>query len=103
MRMAFLPPTTRFSNFSLFDMASVDKDFRINEMDFFNEKRSISYLSSVSGGIYIHVPFCRKKCIYCDFYSVGDRIAPWSDFVDALIAELHARRGEIPARFRPSI
>lgn len=65
-------------------------------MDFFNEKRSISYLSSVSGGIYIHVPFCRKKCIYCDFYSVGDRIAPWSDFVDALIAELHARSGEIP-------
>ena len=21
-------------------------------------------------GIYIHVPFCRSKCIYCDFYSV---------------------------------
>lgn len=22
-------------------------------------------------GIYIHVPFCGKKCSYCDFYSVG--------------------------------
>ena len=21
-------------------------------------------------GIYIHVPFCRSKCQYCDFYSV---------------------------------
>lgn len=21
-------------------------------------------------GIYIHIPFCRRKCIYCDFYSV---------------------------------
>ena len=21
-------------------------------------------------GIYIHIPFCRKKCDYCDFYSV---------------------------------
>ena len=24
-------------------------------------------------GIYIHVPFCRSKCQYCDFYSVTDR------------------------------
>jgi oxygen-independent coproporphyrinogen-3 oxidase len=22
-------------------------------------------------GIYLHVPFCKKKCIYCDFYSIG--------------------------------
>ena len=22
-------------------------------------------------GIYIHVPFCRSKCQYCDFYSLG--------------------------------
>lgn len=22
-------------------------------------------------GIYIHVPFCKKKCLYCDFYSMG--------------------------------
>ena len=21
-------------------------------------------------GIYVHIPFCRKKCDYCDFYSV---------------------------------
>lgn len=21
-------------------------------------------------GIYVHIPFCRRKCIYCDFYSV---------------------------------
>ncbi len=24
-------------------------------------------------GIYIHVPFCRSKCRYCDFYSLPDR------------------------------
>ncbi len=24
-------------------------------------------------GIYVHIPFCRSKCEYCDFYSVTDR------------------------------
>ncbi len=24
-------------------------------------------------GIYIHVPFCRSKCLYCDFYSLTDK------------------------------
>ncbi|MBQ7858352.1 MAG: radical SAM family heme chaperone HemW [Oscillospiraceae bacterium] len=24
-------------------------------------------------GIYIHIPFCRSKCQYCDFYSLTDR------------------------------
>jgi oxygen-independent coproporphyrinogen-3 oxidase len=24
------------------------------------------------GGLYIHIPFCVKKCVYCDFYSVTD-------------------------------
>lgn len=36
------------------------------------------------------------KCIYCDFYSVGDRIADWSGYVDALIAELNHRISELP-------
>ena len=22
-------------------------------------------------GIYVHVPFCKSKCEYCDFYSIG--------------------------------
>ena len=24
-------------------------------------------------GIYIHIPFCRSKCDYCDFYSLAGR------------------------------
>ena len=24
-------------------------------------------------GIYVHVPFCRSKCMYCDFYSVTEK------------------------------
>lgn len=26
----------------------------------------------IPGGLYIHIPFCQKKCFYCDFYSVTD-------------------------------
>ena len=38
-------------------------------------------------GIYIHVPFCRAKCPYCDFYSIADdgRIP---DYLAALCFEL---------------
>ncbi len=28
--------------------------------------------TAATAGLYIHIPFCRKKCRYCDFYSVTD-------------------------------
>lgn len=48
------------------------------------------------GGIYIHVPYCKGKCLYCDFFSGGARIAEWDRFVDAILNELTIRREEIP-------
>jgi oxygen-independent coproporphyrinogen-3 oxidase len=38
-------------------------------------------------GIYIHIPFCERKCIYCDFYSVEDHSLQ-NKFVSALIKEI---------------
>ena len=36
-------------------------------------------------GIYIHVPFCRSKCQYCDFYSVTTKEDKWFDgYLDAV-------------------
>ena len=36
-------------------------------------------------GIYVHVPFCRSKCLYCDFYSVTDMDLQSHDgFLDAV-------------------
>ena len=26
-------------------------------------------------GLYLHIPFCRSKCLYCDFYSVASSAA----------------------------
>lgn len=47
------------------------------------------------GGIYIHIPYCRNKCIYCDFYSGGARIADWATYIQALKNELIQRKEEI--------
>lgn len=45
---------------------------------------------STRGGIYIHIPFCVRKCDYCDFYSVTDfSLIP--DFLRALIREMEMR------------
>lgn len=55
---------------------------------------------SAGGGIYLHVAYCRKKCIYCDFFSAGQRIADWHRYVDALIAELKHRIDEMPCPLR---
>lgn len=39
-------------------------------------------------GVYIHIPFCVKKCDYCDFYSVANQQNLQDDYVNALINEI---------------
>jgi oxygen-independent coproporphyrinogen III oxidase len=38
-------------------------------------------------GLYIHIPFCISKCLYCDFYSLTS-ISTIPDFLDALFKEM---------------
>lgn len=45
--------------------------------------------------LYIHIPYCRKKCLYCDFFSGGAGIADWTKLVDALLYELRLRICEL--------
>lgn len=53
---------------------------------------------AASGGLYVHIPFCRRKCLYCDFFSGGASVADWKSFRRALLAEFRARKAELPKR-----
>lgn len=49
-------------------------------------------------GVYVHFPFCRRRCPYCDFTIAVWRDIPHRDYADAVIAELGARAEEYPGR-----
>ena len=43
-------------------------------------------------GLYVHLPFCRQKCFYCDFPSYAGKESRMAAYVEALLGEL-AREG----------
>ena len=45
-------------------------------------------------GIYIHIPFCKSRCAYCDFYSTT-LLAHREAYTDAVCRELSYRRHEL--------
>ena len=64
--------------------------------------------------VYVHVPFCARRCSYCDFAIAVRRSVPVDDFIDALDRELALRAidspesletlylgGGTPSRLRP--
>lgn len=44
-------------------------------------------------GIYIHIPFCKSRCIYCGFYSTTNKELK-ERYVGALIREIHMRKDD---------
>lgn len=46
-----------------------------------------------SRGLYIHIPFCVKKCAYCDFYSLPGCSHLISPYIDAIFTEALPYRG----------
>lgn len=52
--------------------------------------------SAQPAGLYIHIPFCRSKCLYCDFASVTD-FSLQPDFLEALLIEIRLTAAAMPA------
>lgn len=46
-------------------------------------------------GIYIHIPFCSRKCIYCDFYSIALRADTVDNYLKAVGREYLSRIDEL--------
>ena len=47
-------------------------------------------------GIYVHIPFCVRRCAYCDFFSTT--LLEWREaYVEAVLKEIEKRREEAGA------
>ncbi len=46
-------------------------------------------------GVYLHLPFCRRRCLYCDFYST-DRLQQRTAYTDALCRHLRQVKERYP-------
>ena len=47
--------------------------------------------------LYVHIPFCVRKCAYCDFLSAPADAQERTLYIDALIEEIRARKNDFDA------
>lgn len=57
---------------------------RLNVLNFFDIENRMA-------GIYLHIPFCARRCLYCDFYSDTD-LRLKEDYTNALCREISLRK-----------
>ena len=46
-------------------------------------------------GIYVHIPFCKSKCTYCDFTSFPDKLCYAESYMACVYREMSKRKAEL--------
>lgn len=50
-------------------------------------------------GIYIHIPFCKQKCNYCDFYSIKWNDEAENNYINALLNETKSYKNKLNGEY----
>lgn len=80
--------------FIIFAMRFAGQYIKMSKLEKFNDRK---------GGIYIHIPFCRRKCLYCDFYSGSPKTIDMDFYIDSLVNELKGRVNEMSGFRLPTV
>ena len=67
----------------------------LSEVESQNPPVFSSPLGRPAGGLYIHIPFCKQACHYCDFH-FSTSVKKKGELVDMLCKELVLRKNELP-------
>ena len=66
------------------------------KLDKERDNNSIKKDKTKKKGIYIHIPFCKQKCGYCDFHSFAKIEDLKEEYVEALCNEIKEFSKHIP-------
>ena len=67
---------------------NINKDIKNNKLDKERDTNNIIIGKIKKKGIYIHIPFCKQKCGYCDFHSFAKIEDLKEEYVEALCNEI---------------
>ena len=73
-----------------------NKDIKNNKLDKERDTNNINIDKIEKKGIYIHIPFCKQKCGYCDFHSFAKIEDLKEEYVEALCNEIKEFSKHIP-------
>jgi putative oxygen-independent coproporphyrinogen III oxidase len=67
------------------------------------QTRSGTWLEHPGFGVYVHIPFCRHRCHYCDFNTYEGQDAVHQSYVDALVKDIERSQAPAPVSGATSV